>query len=117
MDAPSTTPVDLNRLSEITMGDPELETELIVTFLADTAQRIKELAEVLASGDAGSVGRTAHAIKGSAANMGATELQALARALEDLGKSGDISNAQPTYNSLKTEAERVKEYLSGYMHA
>ena len=117
MSAPSKNPVDLDRLSEITMGDPELETELIVTFLADTAQRISELAEVIASGDAGSVGRTAHALKGSAGNMGANSLQDIAHRLEEIGKSGNIDKAQPAYESLRAEAERVKEYLSGYMQA
>lgn len=111
------TPVNLDRLSEITMGDPDLESELIVTFLADTSQRISEMAAVIASGDATSLIRTAHAIKGSAGNMGAATLQEIARKLEQIAKSGGNDDMLPTYDSLKAEAERVKEYLSDYMHA
>lgn len=117
MSAPNESPVNLDRLSEITMGDPELETDLIVTFLADTAQRISELAAIIASGDAGSMGRTAHAIKGSAGNMGALALQDSAHKLELLGKSGSIDQAQPAYATLKAEADRVKDYLSSYLQA
>ena len=115
--AKTATPVDLERLSEITMGDPDLETELIITFLADTTQRLADLASVIAEGDAGSLGRTAHALKGSAGNMGANSLQDMARCLEDLGRSGDIAAAAQTFDNLKAEAERVKEYLSEYMQA
>ncbi|MDQ5846839.1 MAG: Hpt domain-containing protein, partial [Acidobacteriota bacterium] len=61
--------------------------------------------------------RTAHALKGSAGNMGASSLQDIAHRLEEIGKSGNIGEAQPAYESLRAEAERVKEYLSGYMHA
>lgn len=117
MSAPNDGPVNLDRLSEVTMGDPDLEAELIVTFLADTSQRISELAQLIEAGDVASLGRTAHAIKGSAANMGATALQEIANKLEHIGKSGTFDDARPTYDSLKAEADRVKEYLSDYMHA
>jgi hypothetical protein len=49
--------------------------------------------------------------------MGANSLQDVARKLEEIGKSGNIGEAQPAYESLRAEAERVKEYLSGYMQA
>lgn len=117
MSSPAENPVNLDRLSEITMGDPDLESELIVTFLADTAQRISELAKLIADGDAASLVRTAHAIKGSAGNMGAATLQEIAHQLELIGKSGGGDGVAPAYDSLKAEADRVKEYLSGYMHA
>ena len=116
MDSASRKPVDLKRLTEITMGDTELESELIVTFLADTAERLAELASVLAAGDASQIGRTAHALKGSAGNMGAETLQALARDLEEVGKTGDVAAVQPTFERLRDEANRVREYLTEYMH-
>ncbi|MCC6794922.1 MAG: PAS domain S-box protein [Candidatus Hydrogenedentes bacterium] len=117
MSAPQDTPVNLDRLSEITMGDPDLESELIVTFLADTSQRISEMAAVIASGDPTSLVHTAHAIKGAAGNMGAVALQEIAHKLELMAKSGGYDDVLPTYDSLKAEADRVKEYLSDYMHA
>ncbi|MDZ4860337.1 MAG: PAS domain S-box protein [Candidatus Hydrogenedentes bacterium] len=113
----SDTPVNLDRLGEITMGDPELEADLIITFLADTAQRISDLAELISSGDVRSIGRTAHALKGSAANMGARTLQDIAQNLEETGKTGDMAIASSAFGRLKTEADRVREYLSGYMQA
>ena len=117
MSSPQDNPVNLDRLSEIAMGDPDLESELIVTFLADTSQRISEMAELIALGDASSLVRTAHAIKGSAGNMGAATLQEIAHQLELISKSGGGDGILPAYDSLKAEADRVKEYLSGYMHA
>jgi hypothetical protein len=49
--------------------------------------------------------------------MGANSLQDIAHKLEQMGKSGDIAKIPPAYESLKAEADRVKEYLSGYMQA
>jgi hypothetical protein len=49
--------------------------------------------------------------------MGAAMLQEIAHKLELIGKSGGNGDVIPTYDSLKAEAERVKEYLSDYMHA
>lgn len=51
---------------------------------------------------------TAHAIKGAAATIGATELAEAARALEALARSDELGAAAPAIERLKAEWERVE---------
>lgn len=69
-------------------GDTFLR-EIVTIFLEDTPQRIAELKAARASGDLARLGRAAHSIKGSASNLGAEPLRALAERLELANKLGN----------------------------
>lgn len=104
-------PVDLSRLHEVTDGDAELESELIITFLEDTAERLTSLEALLAAGDLAQASRAAHSIKGSSANMGASGLQELAREVETRAKEGDGGAAKAASSKAQAEFGRVRAQL------
>jgi len=85
--------------------------ELIDIFLADTPKRIAEIDEGLASGQAETIARAAHSIKGSSGNFGAMELSALARDLEAKGKAGDLEAVRTGVAALRTEFDRLRPVL------
>ncbi len=105
------TPIDLDRLEEVTAGDEELRQELIEMFLEDTKQRFAAIESAIADEDGESLNRTAHSINGSSASMGASTLQALALELESLGSENRFDEAPALFSNLKNEYEVVKVFF------
>ena len=82
--------MDFTRLEEFREFDPDLETarEVIEIFMADTPARLAAIAD--AQTDAARLAEAAHALKGSASNVGAQALVALTARIEELAMSGAI---------------------------
>lgn len=91
-------------------GEPDLLAELVTLFLRDTPTRLRDLEQRPLA--AGPTARVAHAVKGSAGNLGATYMQDLASALEQAGHQGaDPDVLAPMADALCTEFGRVAAYL------
>jgi len=75
--------------------DPELFAELVGLFLDDTPKRLEALCSALEQQDPVAVEQAAHALKSSAANLGAFALSDLLRQIECAGKDGDLTMATP----------------------
>ncbi len=80
-------------------------------FFDDTSFRLAALREALKEGDAHSVERTAHALKGSSGNMGAARMAAICAELQDVGVSGSLAHALDLLGQLEEEFERVRPAL------
>ncbi len=63
-------------------GDREVVDELIALFKKDVGVRLQVLRKAVATGDIATAGAQAHAIKGSAIQMGAVNLVATCRHIE-----------------------------------
>ncbi len=87
-------------------GDRELLEELAQMFTAKRSQRRDEVQEALAAHDAGRLARSAHALKGSAANLGASRVPLLAEEVVQLAHSGDFASAAAMVRHLETEIDR-----------
>ena len=61
--------------------------------------------------DAGGVREAAHALKGSASNMGALTLSRTAHALQQLAETGVLDGAFSILGDLERELERVRAGL------
>ena len=85
--------------------------QLVDLFLADTPQRIAEMETALAQHRGADLGHLAHAVKGSAANFGATRLVALCFELEQLGKSNQLDSAREKLAALGAEFVRTRPAL------
>ena len=85
--------------------------ELIDTYCDDTPQLIVQLQQALEQGDAEGFRRLAHSIKSSSASMGALNFAMLARDLEMIGKSGDLTGSAEKVNQLESEFESVVQAL------
>ena len=96
-----------------------------VAFLAETVQMlesdgpplIEQVRVAVVSGDAAGVGRHAHALKGMIANFCAPAAQDAARALEQLGKCGDLAGATPALESLRQHLDALTCELVAFVKA
>jgi two-component system, sensor histidine kinase and response regulator len=93
------------------LGDAELVADLAVMFIGDAEFRLAALGEAVESGDAGSVERAAHTLKGSSGNMGATRMAAVCAELEEAGASGDLGRVPELLDRLEEEFGRVRPAL------
>ena len=112
--SPQPPPVDAEVLEMLESlqepGEPDLIVELITLFLKDTPERLAELGD--SRRDAGHVARVAHAVKGSAGNLGATVLQECAGALEHAAHRGEGAEALASLaDAVRAEYARVERYL------
>lgn len=94
------------------LGDPDFFAELVDDFVTSTGPYLERLASAVAAGDAESVYQTAHAMKSSAANMGATRFSELCRRAEAAGRSGDVGGLDSLVADLTLEYEDVREALA-----
>lgn len=106
---PALDPAVLDSLRQLTPpGEPDVLKEVLQLFLDDVPARVERLRSAWQGGDAVAVQRAAHSLKGSAGNIGATDLLAVCRQLDDLGRVGDLSNAAPLVTALDAEFARVE---------
>jgi signal transduction histidine kinase/CheY-like chemotaxis protein len=92
-------------------GDPEFLVEVVEAFLGDSPPRIEALKSSLAGGDADTLGRAAHSLKGSSGNFGAARMQALCADIERLARAGQTEALGPLVVQLDVEYERVADRL------
>ncbi len=91
--------------------DGEFLRELIDIFLQDTPARIAEVETSISEGDANTLMRAAHTIKGSAGNFGARNFVRLAMEIEHHAKASNLTAASALLPALKSEYERVDQAL------
>lgn len=92
-------------------GDEFLR-EIVGIFLEDTPQRLTELDESLAAGDAPKFVRAAHSIKGSSANLGALQLRSAAERLEQHAKTQGLGDVAALVTAVKAEFARAQRELA-----
>jgi two-component system sensor histidine kinase/response regulator len=100
--------VALHRLFD---GDRDFMKTMLVEFRGHLPERVSAIREALDKGDAGSMGRLAHNLKGISLNFSAEPVAALALKLEDLGKHEDLSGAPALVAELDSEVRRLIKYL------
>jgi len=110
--SPVIDPQAIENLRSLNPGDnDEFLRELTQIFLEDTPQRIAELEQSLASGDAARFTRAAHSIKGSATNMGAMLLRGAAEKLEMHSRKEGMVAVDEMIGSIRQEFARAKAGL------
>jgi HPt (histidine-containing phosphotransfer) domain-containing protein len=72
-------------------GDREMVVEILTLFQEDSAPRLRELNDALASGDREAVRKQAHTLKGAALQTGALAMSGLCREIERLAPSAPSS--------------------------
>lgn len=92
-------------------GDESLYREILKIFLEDAPGQIDRIRKALAAEDSRMVECEAHALKGSAANIGALSFSRAALELENAAEENRLENAAPMVDLLCTEYERLKSFL------
>jgi HPt (histidine-containing phosphotransfer) domain-containing protein len=103
--------LNLKHLDEVTEGDDEFKREIIGLFFEDAAERLSLLIKAVDGGDAATLEREAHALKGAGRNLGAERFGELALSLEMKAKSGSLQGAQEILAELETEFKHVQHVL------
>ena len=91
--------------------DAELVREVVDEFLSDIPRQIEKLKGALAAGDHRAAERQAHSIKGAAANVAAEALRAVASAMEEAGKAGNMATVQAMVPQIESEFGRLREMI------
>lgn len=87
---------------------------LLDTFFEDSVQRLADLKQHVSEQDAEALRRTAHSLKGSASNLGASGLADLCLKAEEMGLQGNLSDAGPLVDDIHSEYQAVSAQLETY---
>lgn len=106
-------PIDSGRLTRLQAAGgerrPELWRELLQVYLEDTPELIESTLAAIEAGERQQAGFRAHALKGTALNVGAEPLARICAEIEKLSHgSGDL---KPLGRRLHAEAERARRFL------
>ncbi len=93
-------------------GDESLYQEIIKIFLEDAPGQIEKIRQGLEQGKADIVECEAHALKGSAANIGALSLSQTALEIETAAEEKHLEKAVPYVDLLSMEYERLRTHLN-----
>ena len=92
-------------------GDEELFSTLVNMFVADSSAYCRALEQALASGDAPTLRREAHTIKGLLATFSDQSGTSLAQQLENLSKTGDLACAADLTAELVSAVQQLADVL------
>lgn len=95
------------------MSGDDFINELIDTFLEDAPKMIADIKSGFATNNADIFRRAAHSMKSNAATFGASQLAALAKELEMLGKENKVNEAGDKLNVLDDTYASVRDELKG----
>lgn len=105
-----TLPDELRMLAE--MGDADTVREVIAVFQTDTRARLSVIQKAVADGDVGKLKSEAHAVKGSAAQVGATTVSNLCRYIELAAGNHDLQTAARLMPDLESAFAAVCRAMS-----
>ena len=90
---------------------------VVQVFLASLENRSQELAVACKNGDAASMVRIAHTLKGSSAQFGAEELSSLCQQVERLARMGHVEQIGALLQKVEEAIGKVQEYFSKNVQA
>jgi HPt (histidine-containing phosphotransfer) domain-containing protein len=106
--------LNLEHLQQISEGCPDFERELLEIFIEDSRHHLQVLQQAIATLNSRQIYQTAHHIKGSSANVGASRMQAIAASLENHyapGKSSSSLFSEPLLVELETSLDQIQSWL------
>jgi|HubBroStandDraft_4_1064222.scaffolds.fasta_scaffold239084_1 two-component system sensor histidine kinase/response regulator len=92
-------------------GDAELLKEIAQLFIDDYPRAMEDIRQAADRGDAKSLERSAHGLKGSVANFGAPSAVEAARKLESMGRAAQLSEAQQVIHTLELALAALRPEL------
>lgn len=107
----SSPPLDLERLERISRGKVSVQQRLLQIFLEATPKDLAALELAISDRDSTRVRHYAHRIKGSAANLGAVAMSAIAGELEEMARQQILEGATERLVSLQHLLDRVKAFV------
>lgn len=103
--------IDHDYLLELVEGDRDLARDLLESLWRDSSTLEQNLRHALATRDAFEVGRIGHALKGAAANLGATALREVGSNLQVCGEVAEFEVGLRWARTLARENEALAQFL------
>ena len=100
--------IDLTLALKATEGDMELLCEVIQAFLEEYPGLLTEIARGLDTRDHRAIQRASHTIKGTLRIFGEIPARQSASELEAMGKSGDLAQAEKTFDALQSDLQTFR---------
>jgi len=100
----------INRL----MGDEKLGQAVTARFLEDLPRQVGELKTYLEKGEAESVQRQVHSIKGASANIGGKALYVVAFEMEKAASAGDLETVKNRLADMEKQVDQLKRAIRAY---
>lgn len=104
-------PIDFERLREVSADDVELMNELIDLYFPQTRELLDELKNAVAQKNAGAVYQAAHKALGSSVTCGMTAVIEPLRELEEVGRNNDFENAEQFLSQAEEGYAKLQAYL------
>ena len=101
-------PVDLVHLSRLTLGNRDLEQEVLQLFIRQSSIYLKRLSE---ASDKKSWCDVAHTIKGSAKGIGAWKVAEIAEAIERVQKAEAEGETRELLQALSESVEEANAFI------
>lgn len=101
-------PSRLNQIRELSRsGDNTLVHKILRVFLESADPQMHQIESAILNGDAENLRQSAHALKSSAANIGAENFSAILKLLELHGKAGNLEQARMLQESMQQQYRQV----------
>ncbi|HET7719542.1 MAG TPA: response regulator [Acidimicrobiales bacterium] len=106
----------LEELRQLT-PDGSLLADIVDTYLGTVPDHITQLQAAVAAGDAGAVRQCAHRLRGESSAVGAVEVAALCRSLEEQSIAGRLDGAPALFSFIVSAYERAAGELRAFVGA
>jgi signal transduction histidine kinase/two-component SAPR family response regulator/HPt (histidine-containing phosphotransfer) domain-containing protein len=103
-------PINEEDLLQRCMGDRDFAGCVLARFVGQLGAELDEIESGIACGDAEQVMHLSHRLKGAAANLAASPLQALASRLEATARGGNLAGAAACFAELRHACRDLSEY-------
>jgi signal transduction histidine kinase/DNA-binding response OmpR family regulator len=84
-------------------GQDRLLARLIALYRDDSSQLLADIDNGMKASDAEAIARAAHTLKSSSANLGATNVAAIARQIESSARNGDLNDMMTSITKLRAQ--------------
>jgi histidine phosphotransfer protein HptB len=108
-------PIDQAKLEELIdlFGDREEVRDLFEEFFSELPSRIEAMRTGIATATTETVNHAAHALKGSSASLGATQVTETARIIEETARANSLEGTDTAVDRLEIELNALQEWLRG----
>jgi signal transduction histidine kinase/CheY-like chemotaxis protein len=108
---PRTGVLDVAKLEQNMEGDSAMLRDIVEVYLRDLPQREKEMSDALALGDAPTLARAAHTMKGVLLTLAGAPAADVALRLEIVARCGNLAEAEPLVAELRNELSLLSPAL------
>ncbi|MEO8428323.1 MAG: response regulator, partial [Verrucomicrobiota bacterium] len=111
------TPVDLERLIEVTLENPDKLRRLVKTYLKSSDEMILSLEQAIQRGAIKEIRRLAHKWGGSSSTCGMIAVVPLLGQLERMGEADYLIRAIELHAETSKQLARVRQFLNEYLQS